>query len=69
MWTCPFHPPVQLYFIIRNTERSPDFQISRIKIWNYNKSINVRDQTDRLSMKRHPISPYVVHYFWPEPLR
>uniref|UniRef100_A0A8C7H0C7 Katanin interacting protein n=1 Tax=Oncorhynchus kisutch TaxID=8019 RepID=A0A8C7H0C7_ONCKI len=43
MWTCPFHPPVQLYFIIRNTERSPDFQISRIKIWNYNKSINDLD--------------------------
>lgn len=41
MWTCPFHPPVQLYFIIRNVERSPDFNISRIKIWNYNHSINV----------------------------
>lgn len=41
MWTCPFHPPIQLYFIIRNTERSPDFGISRIKIWNYNRSLNV----------------------------
>ncbi|XP_035468366.2 katanin-interacting protein isoform X3 [Scophthalmus maximus] len=43
MWTCPFHPPIQLYFIIRNTERSPDFGISRIKIWNYNRSLNELD--------------------------
>lgn len=41
MWTCPFHPPIQLYFIIRNTERSADFGISRIKIWNYNRSLSV----------------------------
>lgn len=41
MWTCAFHPPIQLYFIIRNMERSPDFGISRIKIWNYNRSLNV----------------------------
>ncbi|XP_069547538.1 katanin-interacting protein isoform X1 [Brachyistius frenatus] len=40
MWTCPFHPPIQLYFIIRNTERSPDFGISCIKIWNYNRNLN-----------------------------
>ncbi|XP_054605101.1 katanin-interacting protein isoform X3 [Nothobranchius furzeri] len=39
MWTCPFHPPIQLYFIIRNTEHSPDFGISCIKIWNYNRSL------------------------------
>ncbi|XP_024913062.1 protein KIAA0556 isoform X3 [Cynoglossus semilaevis] len=43
MWTCPFYPPIQLYFIIRNTERSPDFGISRIKIWNYNKSLHDLD--------------------------
>uniref|UniRef100_A0A7N5ZXL6 KATNIP domain-containing protein n=1 Tax=Anabas testudineus TaxID=64144 RepID=A0A7N5ZXL6_ANATE len=43
MWTCPFHPPIQLYFIIRNTERSTDFGMSRIKIWNYNKSLNELD--------------------------
>ncbi|KAJ3607721.1 hypothetical protein NHX12_024772 [Muraenolepis orangiensis] len=43
MWACPFHPPIQLYFIIRNTERSPDFGISRIKIWNYNQSLNELD--------------------------
>ncbi|XP_078146747.1 katanin-interacting protein [Centroberyx gerrardi] len=43
MWTCPFHPPIQLYFIIRNTERSTDFGISRIKIWNYNRSLNELD--------------------------
>lgn len=42
MWTCPFQPPVQLYFIIRNTEYSLDFGISRIKIWNYNRSVSVR---------------------------
>ncbi|XP_056222133.1 katanin-interacting protein isoform X1 [Seriola aureovittata] len=43
MWTCPFHPPIQLYFIIRNTERSPDFGISHIKIWNYNRSLSELD--------------------------
>ncbi|XP_077407033.1 katanin-interacting protein isoform X2 [Vanacampus margaritifer] len=43
MWTCPFHPPIQLYFIIRNTERAADFGISRIKIWNYNRSLNELD--------------------------
>ncbi|KAK5850661.1 hypothetical protein PBY51_001519 [Eleginops maclovinus] len=43
MWMCPFHPPIQLYFVIRNTERSPDFGISRIKIWNYNRSLNDLD--------------------------
>ncbi|XP_028910162.1 katanin-interacting protein isoform X3 [Ornithorhynchus anatinus] len=35
LWTCPFHPPVQLYFIIRNPRQSCDFGISMIKIWNY----------------------------------
>ncbi|KAM6897868.1 katanin-interacting protein isoform 2-T2 [Xenentodon cancila] len=43
MWTCPFHPPIQLYFIIRNVERSPDFGISCIKIWNYNRSLKELD--------------------------
>uniref|UniRef100_A0A8C7L4D3 Protein KIAA0556 n=1 Tax=Oncorhynchus kisutch TaxID=8019 RepID=A0A8C7L4D3_ONCKI len=43
MWTCPFHLPVQLYFIIRNLERSPDFGISLIKIWNYNRSLSDLD--------------------------
>ncbi|TRY89704.1 hypothetical protein DNTS_033846, partial [Danionella cerebrum] len=43
MWSCAFHPPVQLYFIIRNVERSPKFIISRMKIWNYNHSLNDLD--------------------------
>ncbi|XP_034563365.1 protein KIAA0556 isoform X2 [Notolabrus celidotus] len=43
MWTCLFHPPIQLYFIIRNTERCLDFGISRIKIWNYNRNLNDLD--------------------------
>ncbi|XP_029954143.1 protein KIAA0556 isoform X2 [Salarias fasciatus] len=43
MWTCPFHPPIQLYFIIRNTEHSPDFGISSIRIWNYNRSLTELD--------------------------
>ncbi|CAG04389.1 unnamed protein product, partial [Tetraodon nigroviridis] len=43
MWTCPFHPPVQLYFIVRNTERTPDFGLSHIKIWNYNRSLHDLD--------------------------
>ncbi|XP_043349745.1 katanin-interacting protein isoform X11 [Dermochelys coriacea] len=36
LWTCPFHAPVQLYFVIRNPSWSRDFGISKIKIWNYN---------------------------------
>uniref|UniRef100_A0A8C3JNX2 KIAA0556 n=1 Tax=Calidris pygmaea TaxID=425635 RepID=A0A8C3JNX2_9CHAR len=36
LWMCPFHPPVQLYFVIRNPTRSHGFGISKIKIWNYN---------------------------------
>ncbi|KFW07344.1 Uncharacterized protein KIAA0556, partial [Eurypyga helias] len=36
LWMCPFHPPIQLYFVIRNHTRSHVFGISRIKIWNYN---------------------------------
>uniref|UniRef100_F6VXB4 Katanin-interacting protein n=1 Tax=Xenopus tropicalis TaxID=8364 RepID=F6VXB4_XENTR len=40
MWTCPFHPPVQLYFIIRNATKSADFDISKLKIWNYNKALS-----------------------------
>ncbi|XP_017543664.1 katanin-interacting protein isoform X1 [Pygocentrus nattereri] len=43
MWACTFHAPVQLYFVVRNAERSPDFSISRIKIWNYNRSLNELD--------------------------
>ncbi|NXI66559.1 K0556 protein, partial [Anseranas semipalmata] len=35
LWMCPFHPPIQLYFVIRNPTRSRDFGISKIKIWNY----------------------------------
>ncbi|NXG08864.1 K0556 protein, partial [Sakesphorus luctuosus] len=34
-WMCPFHPPIQLYFVVRNPTRSRDFGISKIKIWNY----------------------------------
>ncbi|XP_016100971.1 uncharacterized protein KIAA0556 isoform X1 [Sinocyclocheilus grahami] len=43
MWACPFHPPVQLYFIIRNVERTLNFNISQIKMWNYNHSLNDLD--------------------------
>ncbi|NP_001088144.1 protein KATNIP homolog [Xenopus laevis] len=43
MWTCPFHPPVQLYFIIRNATKSGDFDISKMKIWNYNKALSDLD--------------------------
>ncbi|MCJ8729076.1 hypothetical protein PDJAM_G00012230 [Pangasius djambal] len=39
MWTCRFHAPVQLYFVVRNAECSSDFSIARIKIWNYNRSL------------------------------
>ncbi|NXA50699.1 K0556 protein, partial [Nothocercus julius] len=36
LWMCPFYPPIQLYFVIRNPTRSRDFGISKIRIWNYN---------------------------------
>uniref|UniRef100_A0A803YEY2 KATNIP domain-containing protein n=1 Tax=Meleagris gallopavo TaxID=9103 RepID=A0A803YEY2_MELGA len=35
LWRCPFHPPIQLYFVIRNPTPSHDFGVSKIKIWNY----------------------------------
>ncbi|XP_048349805.1 katanin-interacting protein isoform X2 [Sphaerodactylus townsendi] len=34
-WTCPFQPPLQLYFVLRNPSLSGDFGISRIRIWNH----------------------------------
>ncbi|CAI9600528.1 unnamed protein product, partial [Staurois parvus] len=43
MWMCPFHPPVQLYFVIRNPTRSCDFDICKVKIWNYNKMLGYLD--------------------------
>ncbi|XP_044160774.1 katanin-interacting protein isoform X1 [Bufo gargarizans] len=43
MWMCPFHPPVQLYFVIRNPSRSCDFDICKVKIWNYNKTLSDLD--------------------------
>ncbi|XP_070269528.1 katanin-interacting protein isoform X4 [Myotis yumanensis] len=35
LWTCPFHPPLQLFFVIRNTRRLHAFGLARIKVWNY----------------------------------
>uniref|UniRef100_A0A452S005 Katanin interacting protein n=1 Tax=Ursus americanus TaxID=9643 RepID=A0A452S005_URSAM len=35
LWTCPFHPPLQLFFVIRNTRRLQDFGLAKIKVWNY----------------------------------
>ncbi|XP_063790297.1 katanin-interacting protein isoform X2 [Pseudophryne corroboree] len=43
MWMCPFHPPVQLYFVIRNPTRSCEFDICKMKIWNYNKTLSDLD--------------------------
>ncbi|XP_072415509.1 katanin-interacting protein isoform X2 [Chiloscyllium punctatum] len=43
MWTCPFHPPVQLYFVVRSPIKLCVFGISKIKIWNYNRSLNELD--------------------------
>ncbi|XP_069762164.1 katanin-interacting protein isoform X2 [Narcine bancroftii] len=40
MWTCSFHAPVQLYFVLRNPNKSLDFGISKIKVWNYNRRLN-----------------------------
>ncbi|XP_045398806.1 katanin-interacting protein isoform X6 [Lemur catta] len=35
LWTCPFHPPLQLFFVIRNTRQLHDFDLAKIKVWNY----------------------------------
>lgn len=35
LWTCTFHPPLQLFFVIRNTRQLHDFGLSKIKVWNY----------------------------------
>nr|XP_030727438.1 protein KIAA0556 homolog isoform X4 [Globicephala melas] len=35
LWTCPFHPPLQLFFVIRNTRQLRDFGLTKIKVWNY----------------------------------
>nr|XP_023471850.1 protein KIAA0556 homolog isoform X4 [Equus caballus] len=35
LWTCPFHPPLQLFFVIRNTRQLHDFGLAKIKVWNY----------------------------------
>ncbi|XP_047389594.1 katanin-interacting protein isoform X3 [Sciurus carolinensis] len=35
VWTCPFHPPLQLCFVIRNTRQLRDFRLGEIKVWNY----------------------------------
>ncbi|XP_036159031.1 katanin-interacting protein isoform X3 [Myotis myotis] len=35
LWTCPFHPPLQLFFVIRNTRRLHAFGLAKIKVWNY----------------------------------
>ncbi|XP_075420768.1 katanin-interacting protein isoform X1 [Tenrec ecaudatus] len=34
-WTCPFQPPLQLSFVIRNTQQLRRFGLAKIKIWNY----------------------------------
>ncbi|XP_068100739.1 katanin-interacting protein isoform X2 [Hyperolius riggenbachi] len=43
MWMCPFHPSVQLYFIIRNPSESCDLDICKMKIWNYNRTLSYLD--------------------------
>ncbi|XP_009194466.2 protein KIAA0556 homolog isoform X5 [Papio anubis] len=34
-WTCPFRPPLQLFFVIRNTRQLGDFSLAKIKVRNY----------------------------------
>ncbi|XP_042638159.1 katanin-interacting protein [Orycteropus afer afer] len=35
LWTCPFQPPLQLFFTVRNTQQLRDFGLAKIKVWNY----------------------------------
>ncbi|XP_060028722.1 katanin-interacting protein isoform X2 [Erinaceus europaeus] len=34
-WTCPFHPPLQLFFAIRNAQQLPCFSLTRIQVRNH----------------------------------
>ncbi|XP_058536514.1 katanin-interacting protein [Ochotona princeps] len=34
-WICPFHPPLQLMFVIRNTRQLCNFGLAKVKVWNY----------------------------------
>ena len=46
MWSCRYHArrPVEIMILARNpSPKSTDkFSLSQMKIWNFNKSINVR---------------------------
>ncbi|KAM5131725.1 katanin-interacting protein isoform 2-T2 [Callospermophilus lateralis] len=35
VWTCPFRPPLQLRFVVRNPRRHPDFHLAKVKVVNY----------------------------------
>ncbi|KAM5197959.1 katanin-interacting protein isoform 4-T4 [Hipposideros larvatus] len=35
LWTCPFHPPLKLFFVIRNVRPLCGFGLAKIKVWNY----------------------------------
>lgn len=35
LWTCPFHPPLQLSFVIRSLSPLHGFGLAKIKVWNY----------------------------------
>lgn len=35
VWTCSFHPPLQLYFIIHNMQQLRDFSLAKIEVRNY----------------------------------
>nr|XP_019610228.1 PREDICTED: protein KIAA0556 homolog isoform X1 [Rhinolophus sinicus] len=35
LWTCPFHLPLQLCFVIRNVRPLHGFGLASIKVWNY----------------------------------
>ncbi|XP_006896692.1 PREDICTED: uncharacterized protein KIAA0556 homolog [Elephantulus edwardii] len=35
VWTCPFQPPLQLVFLLRNTQQLRDFGLAKIRVWNY----------------------------------
>ncbi|XP_063082778.1 katanin-interacting protein isoform X5 [Cavia porcellus] len=35
VWTCHFHPPLHLSFVIHNVDQLHDFGLAMIKVWNY----------------------------------
>ena len=41
-WDWDRHEPTEFLIVVPNDQRLPDFSLSKIKVWNYNRSLMVR---------------------------